>query len=81
MSPHVPVGRVTCPLPRATALGGAQPCGVTLTTRNISPASLLYDRLSPVAPVAGPRCLAGDPLLGRVPARLSPVVSMAPGDV
>ena len=62
-------------------LGAARPCGVSLTTGGIAPASLRYDRLTPVAPVAGPRCLAGDPLLGCVPARLSPVVAMAPGDV
>ena len=34
-----------------------------------------------VARVAGPRCLAGDPLLGCVPARLTSVVDVAPGDV
>ena len=49
--------------------------------RGIAPASLRYDRLTPVARVAGPRCLAGDPLLGCVPARLSSVASMALGDV
>ena len=81
VSPHVPVGRVTCPLLRAAALGAAQPCGVSLTTRGIAPVSLRYDRLTHVARVAGPCCLAGDPLLGCVPARLSPVVAMAPGDV
>ena len=81
MSPHVSVGRVTCPLLWAAALGAAQPYGVSLTTRGIAPASLRYDRLTPVAPVAGPHCLAGDPLVGCVPARLSPVASMAPGDV
>ena len=40
-----------------------------------------YDRLTPVARVAGPCCLAGDPLLDCVPARLSSVASMAPGNV
>ena len=30
---------------------------------SISPASLRYDRLTPVAQLAGPRCLASDPLL------------------
>ena len=48
---------------------------------SIAPASVRYNRLTPVARVAGPRCLAGDALLGCVPARLSPVVAMAPGDV
>ena len=61
--------------------GAAQPCGVSLTTRGIAPACLRYDRLTLVARVAGPLCLAGDPLLDCVPARLSPVVFMAPGDV
>ena len=37
--------------------------------------------LTPVARVAGPRCLAGDPLLDCVPARLSLVASMALRDV
>ena len=77
----MPVGGVTCPLLRAAALGAAQPCGVSLTTGGIAPVSLRYDRLTPVARVAGPPCLAGDPLLGCVPARLSPAVAMAPGDV
>ena len=36
---------------------------------------------TPVAQVAVLGCLAGDPLVDCVPARLSPVVSMAPGDV
>ena len=81
VSPHVPVGRVTCPLLQMAALGAAQPCGVSLTTRGIAPASLRHDRLTTVALVAGPRCLAGDPLLGCVPARLSPFVTMALGDV
>ena len=61
--------------------GAAQLCGVSLTTRGIAPACLRYDRLTLVASVAGPLCLAGDPLLDCVPARLSPVASMAPGDV
>ena len=69
------------PLLWAAALGAAQPYGVSFTTGGISPASLRYDRLTPVARVAGPRCLAGDPLLGCVPARLSSVASMDPGDV
>ena len=81
MSPHVPVGTVTCPLLSAAALGAAQPYGLSLTTRNIPPASLRYDRLTLVARVAGPRSLAGDLLLGCVPARLSSVAFMAPGDV
>ena len=62
------------------ALGAAEPCGVSLTTGNIAPASLRYNRLTPVARVAGARCLAGDPLLDCVPARLSPIASrMQPG--
>ena len=65
----------------AATLRAAQPYGVSLTTGGIAPASLWYDRLTPAARVAGPRCLAGDPLLGCVPARLSSVASMAPGDV
>ena len=75
------VGRATCPLLWAAALGAAQPYGVSLTTGGIAPASLRYDRLTPVARVAGPRCLAGDPLLGCVPGSLSSVASMAPSDV
>ena len=75
------MGRDTCPLLWAAALGAAQPCGLSLTTRGIAPASLRYDRLTLVARVAGPLCLAGDPLLDCVPARLSTVASMAPGDV
>ena len=74
------VGRITCPLLWAAALGAAQPYGVSLTTGGIAPASIRYDRLTPVARVAGPRCLAGDPLLGCVPARLSSVASVALGD-
>ena len=75
------MGRATCPLLWSAALGAAQPCGVSLTTRGIAPASLRCDRLTLVAWVAGPLCLAGDPLLHCVPARLSPVAPMAPGDV
>ena len=47
----------------------------------ITPASLRYNRLTAVAGVAGPHCLAGNPLLGCVTARLSSVAWMAPGDV
>ena len=75
------IGRVTCPLPWAAALRAARPCGVSLTTRDIAPACLRYDCLTLVACVAGPLCLAGDPLLDCVPARLSLVASMVPGDV
>ena len=75
VSPHVYVGSVTGPLLWAAALG------VSLTTGCIAPASPQYDRLTPVARVAGPRCLAGHHLLGCVPARLSSVASMASGDV
>ena len=81
VSPHVSLDRVTCPLLWAAALGAAQPCRVSLTKGGIAPASLGYDRLTSVAGVAGPRCLAGDQLLGCVLARLSSVVAMAPGDV
>ena len=81
VSPHVPVGRVTRNLLWAAALQAAQPCGVSLTAGGSAPASLWCHRLTPVASVAGPLCLAGDPLMDGVPARLSPVVAMAPGDV
>ena len=80
-SPHVLVGRVTCPLLWAAALGAAQPCGVSLTTGGIHPAGLRYDRLTLVALVAKHICLAGDHLLECVPARLSLVASMAPVDI
>ena len=76
----MPVARVTCPPLWAAALGAAKPSGVSLTTGAIAPASLRYDRLNPVAGAAGPRCLAGDPLLGCVPARLSSVIAMAASD-
>ena len=75
------MGRATCPLLWAAALRAAQPCAVSLTTGGFAPASLRYDRLTPVARVAGPRCSAGDPVLDCIPACLSPVTSMAPGDV
>ena len=81
MSPHVSMGRASCPLLWAAALKAAQPCGVSLTTLGIAPASLRYNRLTLVAPVAGPVCLAGDPVLDCVPAHLSTVAAMAPGDV
>ena len=81
VSPHVSMSRATCPLLWAAALGAAQPCGVSLTTRGIAPACLPYDGLTLVSRVAGPLRFAGDPLLDCVPARLSPVASMAPGDV
>ena len=81
VSPHMPVGSIACLLLWAAALGATQPCGVSLTTGGIAPASLRYDCLTPVAPVAGPRCLAGNPFLGCLQARLSSVVAMAPGDV
>ena len=54
MSPHVPVGIVTCPLLWAAALAAAQPCGVSPTTGGIAPASLRYNHLTPVARAAGP---------------------------
>ena len=57
----------------------AQFCGASLTTGGIAPASLQHGRLTPVAEVAGPRCLAGPPLPGCVPARLSRADSMALG--
>ena len=37
------------PLFWAVALSAAQPCGVSLTTRGIAPASLRYDQLTLVA--------------------------------
>ena len=55
------MGRGTCFLLLAAALGATQPCGVSLTTRGIAPACLRYDRLTLVAWVARPLCLAGDP--------------------
>ena len=58
-------------------LGAAQPCGVSLTTRHITLASLRYVRIISVARVPEPRCLAGDRLLGCVPAHPWLVVSMA----
>ena len=61
-------GRVTGPLLWAAALGAAQLYGVSLTTGSIAPASLRYDRLIPVARVSGPRCFAGNSLVGCVPA-------------
>ena len=75
------MGRATCPLLWAAALGAAQLCGVSLSTRGIVPAGLRYDRLTLVACFAGLLRLAGHPLLDCVPARLPPVASMAPGDV
>ena len=75
------VGRVRCPLLWAAALRTAQPYGVSLNSEGISLAGLRYDRLYPFAWVAGPLCLAGNPLLDRLLARLSTVASMAPGDV
>ena len=81
VSPHMSARRVTSQLLWAPTLGAAQPYGVSLTTVGIAPASLRYDRLGPVARVAGPRCLAGNPLLGCVPASLSSVASMAQGHV
>ena len=49
VSPHVSMSRATCPLLWAAALGAAQPCGVSLSTRGIAPACLRYDRLILVA--------------------------------
>ena len=46
VSPHVSTGGATCPFVWAAALGAAQPCVVSLTTRGISPANLRYDRLT-----------------------------------
>ena len=77
----MPVGRVTCPLLWTAALAAAQPCGLSLNTGGTAPASLRYDCLTPVAQVAGPRCLAGDPLLGCAAARWSLVVAMALGHI
>ena len=69
------------PPPVRSSSGGCPAVWIYLTTGDIGPASLRYNCLTPVARVAGPRCLAGSPLLGCVPARLSSVASMAPGDV
>ena len=81
VSPHVSMGRATCPLLWAAAPGAAGPCGVSLGIGDIAQASLPYDCLTPVAGVPTPVCLTGDPLLDFVPAHLSPVASRAPGDV
>ena len=51
VSPHVPVARVTCLLLWAAALGATQPCAL----------SLRYDRLTPVARVAGFAAWQGAP--------------------
>ena len=59
----------------------AQPCGSSVTTGGIALASLRYDQLTPVTGVAGPRCLAGNPLPDCVLACLSLVASKASGDV
>ena len=75
------VGGVTCPVLLSAAPWASQPYGVSPTTGGIAPASLRYDRLTPVARVVGPHCLAGGPVLGCVPARRSSVASMAAGDV
>ena len=75
------MGRATCPLLWAADFGAAQSCGVSRTTKGYC------SRLSTVRPPhpcglsCGATLLAGDPLLDCVPARLSPVASMAPGDV
>ena len=67
---------------------GGRSGGLPSLVGYLSPQRLLLPQVSgttastlSVARVAGPRCLAGDPLLGCVPARLSTVVAMAPGDV
>ena len=69
------------PPPLGGSSGATPQYGLSLTTGGTAPPSPRYDRLTPVARVAGPGCLAGDPLLDCVPARLSSVASMAPGDV
>ena len=69
------------PLPVGGSSGGCPAVWSISHHRGIAPARLRYYRLTPVARVAGPRCLAADPLLGCVPARLSLVVAMALGDV
>ena len=72
--PHVPsCGRQLWGLPSHVEYPSPQ--------GGIAPASLRYDHRTNVAQVAWPSCLAGDPLPGCVPARLSSVVAMAPGDV
>ena len=60
----MPVGRVTCPLLWAAALGAALLYGVSLTTSGIAPPSLGYNPLTPVARVAGPLLLGRRPSPG-----------------
>ena len=80
VSPHLSMGRATCPLLRSAALAAAQPCGVSPTTRVLlllvygTTASPLWLEL---------RGLSGWQAtpLDCVQAPLSPVASMAPGDV
>ena len=76
---------------RANCMQCPHPCGFCINTRGPYKRTRASTKQNsstntkrggtPVARVAGPRCLAGGPLLGCVPARLSPVVAMAPGDI
>ena len=49
------------PCSRRQPWGAARPCGVSLTTRGIAPASLRYSRLTPAARVVGPRAWQANP--------------------
>ena len=69
------------PRPVGGSSGGCPAVWSISHHRGYCSASLRYHSLTRVARVAGPRYLAGNPLLGCVPARLSSVASMAPGDV
>ena len=75
-----------CVGPHAPSFG-RQLWGLPSRMQYLPPQEVLLPRvystmsLTPVARGAGPRCLAGDPLLDRVLASLSPVASMAPGDI
>ena len=71
--------------PHATSFG-RQLWGLPSRVQYLSPQGVLLPRVygtiaSPLWPVGGPLCLAGDPVVDCVPARLSPVASEASGDV
>ena len=70
--------------PHAPSFGG-QLWGLPSRVEYLSPQGVLlplvYGTTASPLWLGGPLCLAGDPLLDCVPARLSPVASMAPGDV
>ena len=75
MSPHLSMGRATCPLLWAAALGGCP------AVWSISHHKGYCFRLSTVRPPHPCGLCCGATLLDCVPTRLSPVASMAPGDV